>query len=31
MVAYFGSCGKEVLLTREPGGSELGKSSAALF
>lgn len=25
MVAYFGSCGKEVLLTREPGGSELGK------
>lgn len=25
MVAYFGRCGKEVLLTREPGGSELGK------
>lgn len=31
MSAYFSACGKEVLVTREPGGSELGKKLRAII
>lgn len=31
MVAYFEHCGKEVLLTREPGGSGLGKKLRSII